>query len=295
MKSRLLFFLLIFQNFGLSSVSMVYNFRIAQITKHFQFDNLEYDNKFTLIALVFDQYLNRRNCISTNYAGGFGTFIFNYKQFYLRADSAFSHINEKENKKLIFSGTETDDVLFSLGYNFVRNEKNLVTFTGLFGIPTHKSHALQHADFGFGQNSLGAQLDGSRLLSEKNIFMYGLRYVRFFKNEAFDSECNKYKYSIGNLADIFVAFKNIWGKHALEYGYTAKFGFGAKVYPSFDDIVKKTNYIRSNFYINYRYKTVFNNIVNKFLLYFSYGFDHSPQKFGCKFILTFWGSWNVSF
>ncbi len=294
-----LFFLIIISLISFSriySTSMVYNFRIAQITKQFQFDQEE-DKHSTIIALFFDQIRKKYDGEYQNFLGGFGSLIYNFNDYYIRMDTAFSHITDKQKDILTFSDTETDDILFSFGYNFLKREKNLMTFSGLLGVPTHEIYRLQHTDFGYGQTSLGLQLDGSHSYTEndKNIFLYGARYIGFIPRTAFDIHENRYKFTIGNMGDLFIADKHNWSNQGIEYGYTAKFRFGAKVYPKFDDIIKKTNYIRSNFYIVYKYKFYLGDTSNKLLFYFSYGFDHIPKIYGNKYILTFWASWNVSF
>ena len=166
---------------------------------------------------------------------------------------------------------------------------------GVFGIPTHKNYALLHPQLGYAQYGLGVQLDGSYAFNNKNAFLYGIRYIGFVPSTACDLENNKFKFSIGNIADILLASKNNWGKHGFEVGYTARFDFGAKVSPNFDDIVEKTNYIRSNYYAVYKYRFLINNIANRFLLNFSYSFDHVPKKFGNKFIIFIWTAWDIRF
>jgi len=300
MKSKFRKFLLIilsiiiFKYSNLNNVSMVYNFRLAQITKQFQFDKEE-NNNSTILFLFFDQFRKKYTNTAQNFIGGFGSFIRDYKSFYLRIDSAFSHTTEKKNKTVDFSGTQTDDILFSFGDNFFRNDKNIVTFTGLVGVPTHRILRLKHVDFGYGQFSIGIQLDGSYsfLQNHKNILLYGARYIYFVPGNAIDNDQKKHTFSIGNMVDLLIAHKNRWGDHSLEYGYSAKFRFGAKVFPKFDEIIEKTNYIRSNFYIAYSYKFLIKNITNKIFANLSYSFDHVPKKFGNKFIVVFWTSWNI--
>ena len=73
------------------------------------------------------------------------------------------------------------------------------------------------------------------------------------------------------------------------------FGLALIFIPSLDEIVKKTNYIRSNFYIAYKYKFLVNDISNRLIWYLSYGFDHKPKVFGNKYIVTLWASWNIRF
>ena len=296
MKTKLVLIPLLLTCSHIHSTSMVYNFRIAQITKQFQFDKDE-DKHSTLVALFFDQIRKKYNGVHQNFIGSFGSALYDYNSYYIRIDTAFSHITEHQAGISSFCDTQTDDILFSFGKNIVRDEKNLMTFSGLTGIPTHKILRLQHTDFGYGQYSVGAQFDGSYsfFLDYTDILLYGARYIYFIPRKAFDNNHEKHDFTIGNMADLFIANKNIWKSHALEYGYTAKFRFDAWVNPPFDNIVEKTNYIRSNFYIVYRYKFLINDVSNKLLFNFSYGFDHILKRFGNKYILTFWASWNIHF
>lgn len=281
---------------NLFAVSMVYNFRIAQITKRFQFGN-EGDKHWTLLGLFFDQWRKKPERLFQTFVGGFGSLIYGYESFYFRMDSAFSRITQKQKHTKPFCDVETDDILFSFGYNFLKNKSNLGTATLLTGVPTHQILRLKHVDFGYGQYSIGAQIDASHSFFSdyRYIFLYGFRYIKFFSRCAIDNTNKKHNFSIGNMVDIFIANKNNWEPHSLEYGYTAKFRIGAKVYPKFDEIIEKTNYIRSNFYAVYRYKFMIKDVSNKILVNLSYGFDHLPKKFGNKYIIMFWASWNVHF
>ncbi|MDR3646988.1 MAG: hypothetical protein P4L22_05615 [Candidatus Babeliales bacterium] len=292
---KLLCIIVILYCTNLLSVSMVYNFRIAQITKQFNLENEE--NNTTIIALLYDEFFKKSTGETQNFAGPFGTLIFKHESFYLRMDTAYAHITNKKDNLITYSGNQTDDILFTLGYNFYKKHHHLMTFSGLFGLPTHKIHALQHTDFGYAQNSFGLQFDGSYSYNQdrKNILLYGARYIRFIPRIANDINDTKYKFSTGNLVDLFIANKNTFGNHGLEYGYTLKFDFGAKVYPNFSNIIEKINYIRSNFYAVYKYNFKIKDIENKLFLNLGYGFDHVPKTFGNKYIITLWGAWNITF
>lgn len=273
---------------------MVYNFRIAEITKQPIFETER--NKHTAIALVFDQYRKKYTNVRQNYIGNLDSFIYNFNPYYFRTDFAFSHIKEQLHHVTTFSGIETDDILFTLGRDFLLNNESRVTLSGLFGIPTHKISRLQHADFGYSQVGLGLQIDGSYSFSDRNTLLYGGRYIYFVPRHALDTEKNKYDLTIGNVGDILLANKISWGKHhGFEYGYTFRSRFGAHIKPNFDNFSKKTNYLRSNFYLVYKYKFLINNISNRLLFDFSYGFDHNSKPFGTKYSMLGWISWNVSF
>lgn len=280
---------------NLFGISMVYNFRIAQITKQpIQLDHKQRNN--VVVALLFDQFRRKYNGTFQNFAGGLGSYIYDSGSYYFRTDFAVSHIKETVDHVTTFAGTETDDILFTAGKNFILNKRNVITLSGLFGVPTHRIYRLEHVDFGYSQVGTGVQIDGSYAFNSKSNFLYGGRYIYFVPRNARDALENKYKFTLGNVGDLLVAYKNNWQpQYGIEFGYTMRSRFGAHIRPNLDDVVKKTNYLRSNFYGVYKYKFSLNTTFNRLLFYAAYGFDHKPKIFGQKYIITFWTSWNISF
>lgn len=277
----------------LAAISIVYNFRIAQVTKQPIFPE---NRHHTVIALPFEQYQKKYTGVNQNFAGGLASYICDIAHYYFRVDGAFANIQTWGADTAPFSATTTDDLLFTVGRNF-KSERHHTRYTlsGLFGVPTHKVHALQHTDFGYGQVGLGTQLDGLYEFNQISSFIYGARYIYFLPRTALDPSCEKHRFTIGSDADVLVAFKNSWRHHGFEIGYSARFDFGAHCCPLFDDIDQKTDYIRSNLYAVYKYKWRIRGIPNRFLLNFSYGRDHMPKAYGNEYILTVWAAWNVNF
>ncbi len=277
------------------AISMVYNFRIAQITKQpIQSDHKQHDH--VIVVLLFDQFRKKYNGTFQNFAGGLSSFIYDFRPYYFRIDGAVSNIYEKQQDITTFSGTETDDILFTAGRNFILNERNVITLSALFGVPTHRIYRLEHVDFGYSQVGTGVQVDGLYELTKNSNFIYGGRYIYFVPRNARDALDNKYKFTLGNVGDILLAYKNNWQpQYGIEFGYTMRSRFGAHIRPHLDDVVKKTNYLRSNFYGVYKYKFSLDHTYNRLLFYGAYGFDHKPKIFGQKYIITFWTSWNISF
>ncbi len=292
--SSLYFLWNIFLPIQMQAVSEVYNFRIAQITKQPIFP--EDHRHHSLIALPFVVFYKKHSGDTERFAGGLGSYIFDREHFYMRFDAAGASIKTKSDGIVTFAGAAADDVLLTVGYNikFPRHHTT-ATFSGLVGIPTHRTQELQHADFGYGQASLGLQVDGLYDFNHISSFIYGTRYIYFIPRTAFDLNHQKHTFTIGNISDTLVAIKNVWQQHGFELGYTARFDFGAHCKPLFDDIVKKTNYIRSNFYAVYKYKFIVHDVANRLLLNFGYSFDHTPKYFGNKYILTLWASWQINF
>ncbi len=273
---------------------MVYNFRIAQITKQ-PIINKDNPKESVVVALIFDQCRKKNTGVFQNYAGFLGSFIYDFMPYSIRTDFAFSHIYEKNINGTEFTDIQTDDLLTTFARNFALNSKNAITLSILFGVPTHKILRLKHPDFGYNQIGTGLQIDGSLTLNRITNLIYGARYLYFVPRKAKDSFENRFKFTLGNVIDFLGSIKNTWQQHGFEIGYTSRFRFGARSNPPIENIGKRTDYIRSNFYAVYKYKFMINDIANRFILNLSYGFDHSPKLFGNKFIVTLWASWNISF
>ncbi|MBY0109837.1 MAG: hypothetical protein K2X90_01875 [Candidatus Babeliaceae bacterium] len=279
---------------SLHARSVVYNFRIAQITKEHIFENANSYNH-TIIGLLFDEISERRyDDIHRNYFGALGSFIYNYNSFFFRTDFAVSLVQQKSFDSK-FSDTQTDDFLFTIGKNLVLKNNFSVNLSGLFGVPTHEIYALKKPEFGVGQFGFGVQLDGAYKFNEQNYLILGSRYIYFIPRSARDEVCNKFKFTQGNSINLLIANKSIWGKHGLELGFTPGFLFGAKIDPFIKEIVEKTNYIRTSWYAVYQYKFLINKIKNRFLFNIASGFDVAPKQFGHKYIVFLWAAWDIKF
>lgn len=287
--------LTIFWCIPLQAISIVYNMRISHVTKS---TLLEPDGrKYAIFALAFDQYQAKyTGCINQNFAGLMGSASYNFlTNWYARIDGAFAHINQTTAGVETFSDTETDDVLFYLGHISKLNDRAKLTISGLFSIPTHRIFTLQHAAFGYGQYGVGIQLDGAYDLGCDLRILYGARYVHLISRDALGSDCNHYDFTIGNLGDLLIAMKKKWDLHGLEWGYTARWNFGAHVSPCYDNIIAQINYTRNNFYLVYNYDFFVHNVRNRLYFNIAYGFDSKPKMFGNKHIVTGWFSWNLKF
>lgn len=279
---------------NLLAVSMVYNFRIAQITKQPIFEKTE-EKPHMAVILPFDQFRKKHDGTRQNFLGSLGSYIYDFGHNYFRIDFAFSHIKEHEPNGSTFSDTEADDILFTVGHNFILNKKADVTISGLVGIPTHRLLRLQHTDFGYSQVGFGVQLDGFYGSQQTSAFLYGARYIRFISRHGRDTTEKDHLFTLGNVGDLFFAYKHNWENQGIEAGYTARARFGARVHPHLDDITEKANYLRSNFYAVYKYKFFINDLPSRLLFDISYGYDHKPKVFGNKYIVTLWASLNINF
>lgn len=141
-----------------NSVSIVYNLRIAEITKR-QITEALFNKPFIAAITIFDQTRKTHEDIFNHYNGGLASFIYIKKNFYCRLDGAAGKAFSKKND-IHLSRTQSDDILFTSGYGFSINKQVKTTISGLFGIPTHKDFGLEGVQFGTGHYALGLQWDG---------------------------------------------------------------------------------------------------------------------------------------
>lgn len=288
-------FLCMMAHIPLFAPSIVYNLRIGQVTKQFTVEQANTHNRnLAFVGLLFDQYI-KEYFLSQNYVGGFFSCIYEFEPYYFRTDFAVAHVNQIADHVSTSFGTATDDLLFSFGRNFFLNDKAILTFSGLFGVPTHKIITLQHLGFGYAQVGMGLQLDGSYLIKNPHTLLYGARYLYFIPRNADDILGNTYRYSIGNLADLLLAYKYNWPIHGVEGGYTFRSDFGASINPYVDVAVKQTNYILNSFYFIYKYRFTSGKIAHRFLFNISYSFGNTQADHGHFDVITLWASWGIRF
>ena len=131
-------------------------------------------------------------------------------------------------------------------------------------------------------------------LNDEGALLYGARYIYFVPRKALDSLDEPHTFTIGNIGDLLLAYKNNWNKkNGIELGYTARFRFGAHISPNLDDIVKKTNYIRSNFYIVYKYRFIWNDTFNEYSIIFHMALITNQDSMAINISLRF-GSLGIS-
>ena len=284
-------------SFDIAALSMVYNFRIAQITKEPLMENsYAYGYRYRLIPLVFDQYQQKyTGSIDQNFAGGLCTFIYDFwRTYYFRIDGAVSHIHQTTCGATTFSGSETDDILLTVGRDFKPYDHTRITFSGLCGVPTHSVVTLKHVNFGYGQASVGGQLDGAYIFAPQTALLCGTRYIHFVPRGAQDTHHNHYHYTAGNLADLLVGVRRRWGEHGLESGYARRWNFGRHISPSLDQITSSTS-TRNSFYLVYKYHFEIGHTSNRLLVNIGYGYDSKARQFSNRHIVTAWAAWNIHF
>jgi hypothetical protein len=277
------------------SVSIVYNLRVAETTKHPP-DEKTKGNYLETVTL-FGQFRKRFDGRRQNLGGAIETFIYMPEPFYLKVDCAVARISDKSGTTKTVK-TQTDDILFSAGYSISIHHQIKLTLSGLFGIPTHKELSLEEAQFGTGHVGLGVQADGSWIYCKKCSLRGAARFIHFFPRKApfkTTSEQLFFRYNIGNLADLYIAHVCKFNKHRIGVGYDQIFLFGATIFPALDDVVEKTRHIRSSFYASYKYSFEIHKLANTFAANISYGFDLRPKSFSIKRLITAWVAWGINF
>jgi len=280
------------------AVTAVYNLRMAETTKRDPAHDIFKRPSIATVTL-FDQW--RKKGDETHEVIGGPLLSYNYLKypFYFRVDFAFANASQ-EKDSIHFSRTQTDDLLFSAGYDYALSELMRFTFSGLLGIPTHKDDFLTGVQFGYAHVGLGAQIDGSFGFdfNPNQSIRTAARYIRFFPRTAtqcVDGVDEKYTYNPGNLADMFVSLHNKFGLNRLEFGYNPSFLFGSTICPEIADFATKNGFIRNSFYGNYKRLFYVGDYLNALQASISYGFDIRPKFIGRKRIINIWGSWIINF
>lgn len=281
-----------------ASISIVYNLRVAETSKRQGIDPLLSDPWLGAFTL-FNTYREKYNGVKHDAVGGLFTFDYTQDKFFVRVDAAVARVMSNTDGVKV-ARTQGDDILFSGGYSKALSEKLRLTLSGLVGFPTHNDTSLQEVQFGYGHYGIGAQLDGAWVYSksENHTLRGAARYVHFFPRNItipVNDVCTRYKYGIGNVADLFIAFHSKIKKHSFEIGYNPSFFFGARICPAYDDAVTKTNYIRNNFYGFYKYRFKIHKSMQALTFALSGGFEPTPKVYGNKRIILFWTAWGVNF
>ncbi len=285
----------------LQSATIVYNLRIAESTKR-QAQALEstYRRPSLAVLALVSQFSKSRDDIRFWYTGGLLSLYHAKKSFFIRADMAVAHVNQKTCDTK-FSRTQTDDILVSGGYSFAMNERTRFTLSALLGIPTHKDTSLEGIQLGIGHVGLGGQLDGAFFYSPhmNHTIFTAIRYIRFLPRDISACIANqhlKFNFNVGNVIDLFISHASRWGRHKFEFGYNPTFIFQAHICPRLDLFTDRVNFIRSSFFANYRYGfLIHQKFPSGIAGGISYGFEHIPKDVGLKYAVTLWAGWGINF
>lgn len=279
----------------LNAVSIVYNFRIAQITRQ-PITNETHIKPNAATVLLFNLFQKSNGLdLRENYTGGLGMFHRYLKNnFYIKSDIAIAHANQKVKNVPTVDTTEVDDILFTVGKNIIKTDHDRVSLSGLFGIPTHSVNFLQRVGHGTGQVGTGVQIDGLHKVASKMDVLWGSRYIYFIPRTAFDAAGNSYKFTVGSIADLLIALQGkINLKHGLEGGYAARWGFGINATPRIA-LLENFNYMRNSFYFLYKYTFLTERTAQRLMFNIAYGFDSKPKKIGYKAVMV-WAAWGIAF
>lgn len=277
-------------------VSLVYNLRIAQTTRH-QVLAMELRHPSIFVGTLFGQFHKLQDGTSQTVGGGIASYTYSTESMYGRIIGAVGHV-KTHNDNVCFSRTQTDDILFMGGYSHKIGDQATITASGLLGLPTHGETLLQGLQVGTGHVGIGGQLDASWKYASNHAIISAGRLVHFFpRNE--DIVVNEvpecYRIHLGNLGDLFVAHSSNWGRHLLEIGYNPTFVFDYRICPPIPTLEKKGTAIRSSFYAAYLYGFLIKQLPSAFILGISYGFDHFHRPFANKYVVTLWASWGINF
>lgn len=235
-------------------MNVVYNLRIAETTKRIADD---ISKQRITIGVSFSQFRNKYDGSQRLGTGGLASFIYLPGSFYFRCDGAFAYVQENKND-MHDARVQTDDLLFSGGYGYKIDEQKKLTFSGLLGIPTHKDTSLERVQFGYAQVGVGVQVDGIFFYVDNHALSIrtAVRCIHFFARKVpvfLEERQQQFTFSDGTLIDFFIAHNARFGHHnRIEFGCNPSFLQGSSIHPFLADITKKTNYIRSSFYANYK-------------------------------------------
>lgn len=293
-------------------VTVVYNMRVAEITKRQQL-NPSAKKPNILAGTTVGQWRKLKDGSKQSLYSELGTYIHSSKSTYLKIDGAVGHVRN-HIQGLIFQRTQTDDLLFTGGYGHTVGKRARLTYSGLLGIPTHRDFILDLAQFGTGHVGLGGQLDASYAYgstcspctkNRSNVLFAAARLVHFFPRNVTSHDprltplypCSEYSLKPGNLADLYFAHQTNWSKrNRFEFGYDASFiGFGSAINPSILNFPGSVVFIRHSFFGAYSRLIPIGDVKTGMIIGLSGGFDSRPPTFGNTYMITAWLLYGVLF
>lgn len=277
-------------------VSVVYNLRVAEITRR-QAIEPKFANPSIASFALLNQSRQRVDCVKENITSNLDTYMYIGKRIYFKTDVAWGRVRA-QHPDYTYSRTQTDDILFTLGYSKSITKKTKLTISTLLGFPTHEDKILEGIQLGTGHNGLGIQCDGSFIINAERTqsILGAVRYIRFLPAStklSVNNCCKYYELDVGNLVDIIAGYNHRFGTNVIECGYNASFLFSASIEPALESLSNSLNYIRSNFYGAYKHVFLRKKHPCGIILAMSYGFDNRPKIF--KNIFTVWAGWGINF
>lgn len=287
------------------AISIVYNMRIANITRR-QHANTPGNYKHTAIETPFGQWRALKNGTQQHDAGILNSYIYSKPSHYIKVDTAVAHIASNipipaQATCLHIARTQWDDLLLTGGYGQKIGSKCRIAYSGLFGIPLHRDNILELAEFGTGHVGLGAQVDSSYALTDHETIFFALRGLYFIPRKArVDNPCltplyaqSTYKIKLGTVFDIFISHQTMWNTYnRIEYGYDATFAPTGSINPPLSNGVTFTRH--SFFGVYFRTILAFERPTG-LIIGLSGGFDSKPAVLGNRYHATLWSSWGFVF
>lgn len=288
----------------LHCVSEVYNLRVSTITSEQLMLGATFEKKTppgNLTTKAIARYREDKQGNEQWLVANLTSLIYAYKNCYARVDGSFGYIREKAADALhtIKRHTQTDDLLFSVGYKHAIHKRLDVTYTLLAGIPTHKDTGFQFYQYGTGHYGIGGQMSGILKNGGGHAWIGAARCVHFFNAPAqvpLTASCIEVDSALGNLVDLLLAFyKNFLKDHSIELGYNPTFITNLYTKPVLDPILPSST-IRNSWYSIYRYSFFKCGHPMGIGLSASYGFDITPKiDVIAKRNISCWLSYTIKF
>lgn len=273
--------------------SIVYNFRIAETTQGFILS--EGDDKAVMsTATAFGQVRTKQDDTRFMFFGGAGTFVYYASHYYARIDAAVARTIKRGNCFTYDARTRTDDILVTGGYGHEITDQSRITYSIIFGFPTHANRRFETIEFGYGHFALGPQIDTSYIFSNHPNMALTIagRLIHFFPRIVPDrlNKPNGYSdFNGGDMIDIFLSYRFGGNHNKYEVGYDV-----TQFCNYLKDDERLPSYTRNNFFATYKRIFTVKGHPSSIVLGLSSGFDSKPDV-GYKRLVTAWASWWVSF
>ncbi len=304
-KKLIVIILTVFYCFYAQAISIVYNMRIASITRR-QHANEPGKHEHALLGTPFGQWRALKTGTQQHDSGMLGSYIYGKPSYYIKVDTAIGHIASNvalpaDTRVVHVAHKQWDDLLFTGGYGYQLGSNGRIAYSALFGIPLHRDYIVEFAQFGTGHVGIGGQIDTAHAFGDSHTIFFALRGIYFVPRNAYWKnpclapllERSCYDVKLGTLFDIFISHQVRWAQaNRFEYGYDATFAPTSSIKPSLIDDI---SFIRHSFFGVYFRTVPFLGRPTGFIIGLSGGFDSKPRLFANTYHLTLWGSWGVAF
>jgi hypothetical protein len=281
----------------LESYFVVYNLRISELNRR-----QATTNKHSLLtSTFFNQWYTMRDGSKARDTGLLLTYIHTQDSWYIKLDAAGAHVRVLSADCMKLQRNQSDDFLISGGYGLRPREGTAITFTGYFGIPTHKDTALDNIEFGSGHYSIGPQVDGIQAykVGKPHYFLWALRSLYFFRralpsNDPTITTCHTLW--PGNIMDIYLGHQSNWSKvHRIEFGYDLTFSFATHVRPNIVNFSPGLPFVRNTYFVSYIRRIKGFDTPSSLLFTLTYATDPRPPRVGRRYSVALFIAWAINF